>query len=284
MSTVLFRLFKVNAAGQAVHREKLVGRLYCFFVLFFFTVAGTVAQTTEEVQEATESGGNTWFNMRLVEHPWNIGIYGGYANNNLYQGGAEHSRPGKVWENGHGWTAGLLLRFQIFNWLAAQTEAVFITKNHSYYYHIFANKLYNYTTNSFVELPVLLNISISPTGGGWATSLRLYVIGGGFLGVWAASHEKGRNISPSYKTPTYQYDKDYDFDNRRDNRFEYGLVVGLGAQYEINMASIFAECRYNHGLSDLQYTYQYKLVPQMNSTWTVLLGFLINPGKIGAKR
>jgi hypothetical protein len=267
-------------------------RLYWLFVMFFFLAAvGAVAQEDAQAEgnDRTEGGGNTWFNLRPAGNPWYVGLYGGYANNNLYQGGAEHSRPGKVWENGHGWTFGILARFQIFNWLAAQTETVFITKNYGYYYHASGNKLYNDTTNNFVEFPLLLSLSIRPEGGGWATGLRLYANAGGFLGVWAASRETGQNLSASSENPTYQYDKDYEFDDRRDNRFEYGLAAGAGVQYEINWASVFIEFRYNHGLSDLQQAYQYKLVPQMNSTWTVQMGFLVNTGKVkqrktGAKR
>jgi hypothetical protein len=275
-----------------------MARLYCIFVVIFFVAAGAVAQEEAVIQgeagvqeeagiqeeAGVQSEGNTWFNLGPVENRWNIGFYGGYTNNNLYQGGAEHSRPGKIWENGHGWTAGILARYQIFNWLAAQTEAVFITKNYGYRYSAYGNELSNNTVNSFVEIPLFLNVSIRPAGGGWVTGLRLYANVGGSLGVWAASRETGRNLSVVSYNPVYKYDEDYEFDDRRDNRFEYGLAAGLGVQYEKDWAGVFVECRYNYGLSDLQQTYQYELVPQMNSTWTLLLGFLVNPGKIGTKR
>lgn len=265
-----------------------MSRLCWFFgIVFFLAAAGAQAQAEEDVQAAGNArtdGGNTWFNLKAARNPWNIGLYGGYANNDLYQGGAEHSRPGKVWENGHGWTFGILARFQIFNWLALQTEAVFITKNYGYYYRPFGYKMYNDTANSFVEFPLMLNLSIRPAGRGLLAGLRLYANAGGFLGVWAASHEKGRGLSVMSDNPAYLYDKDYEFDDRRDNRFEYGLAAGLGVQYEISRTSVFVECRYNHGLSDLQKTYQYKLAPQMNSTWTVQAGFLVNPGKIKQRK
>jgi hypothetical protein len=247
-------------------------RLRCLLV--FGGILFVAASATAGGQ--TEGGGNPWFNLNLVEHPWYLGVYGGYANNTLYQGGAEHIRAGKVWESGHGWTVGIPARYQIFNWLAVQAEAVFITKNYGYYSHAPFNKPYNETTNSFVEFPLLASLSVNPAG---ITGLRLYINGGGFLGVWAASHEKGE-ILDSTDIVIYKYDEDYEFEDRRDNRFEAGLAGGAGIQYDIRWLSVFAEWRYNYGLTDLQKQYQYDLPPQINDTWTVQLGILVNPGKI----
>ncbi|MDR1374467.1 MAG: PorT family protein [Treponema sp.] len=225
-----------------------------------------------------KDGGNPWFNLKLIEQPWYIGVYGGYANNAIYQGGAENSRPGKIWENGHGFIAAIPARFQIFNWLALQMEAVFITKNYQYYYHSFGHRPYNETTNIFIDFPVLVNLSIRPAG---VRGLRLFVNGGVFLGLWAASHEKGENRTAASDKPIYRYNGWYQFDKRRDNRFDYGLAAGLGVQYDIRWFGVSTEWRYYHSLSDLQKAYQYNLPPQMNSTWTIQFGILINPGKIG---
>lgn len=245
----------------------------CFFV---FCIALILKAAPMGAQ--TEGSRNPWFNLKLVEQPWYIGIYGGYANNTIYQGGAENSRPGKIWKNGHGFVAAIPARFQIFNWLALQMETVFITKNYQYYYHSLGNKPYNETINFFVDFPVLINLSVRPMG---MTGLRLFVNGGAFLGLWAASYERGANHTAASDKPIYRYAGWYQFDKRRDNRFEYGLAAGIGVQYDIRRFGIFAEWRYYHGLSDLQKAYQYNLPPQMNSTWSVQCGILINPGKNG---
>jgi hypothetical protein len=227
------------------------------------------------------------FNLERVEHPWQFGIYGGYAHNTLYQGGAEDSRPGKTYESGHGWTIGLPVRFQIFNWLAVQAEPTFTTKNYGYSLLLEGTDYFNRTTNSFFDVPVLVNLSVPlPVVSG----LRLFANAGFFLGFWAASHEMGRSL-PLPQTPSdppgtyYEYDEDYQFDDRRDNRFDGGLAVGAGVQYEIRWFSVFTEWRFNYSLSDLQKPYQkYGFSPQMNDTWTLHLGILFNPGKIGGKR
>jgi hypothetical protein len=68
------------------------------------------AAAPADAQSEAGSGGNPWFSLKLVEHPWYFGVYGGYANNTLYQGGAENSRPGKIWNSEHGWTVAIPLR------------------------------------------------------------------------------------------------------------------------------------------------------------------------------
>jgi hypothetical protein len=220
--------------------------------------------------------------LQAVEHPWNFGLYAGYANNTLYQGGAEDSRPGKIWQSGDGWTIGLPVRFQIFNWLGVQVEPTFITKNYGYSLLFLGTDYANETTNSFVDFPVMANFSL-PLGLG---GLRLFANAGFFLGYWVASHEKGKNI-PLDQTMSdplgtyYEYDEDYQFDDRRDSRFDGGLVAGAGLEYRFRRFSVFTEWRLNYSLSDLQKPYmKHDFPPQMNDTWTLHLGILINPGAI----
>jgi hypothetical protein len=253
----------------------------CGFMLCACTLLWAPAYA--DAQTENGSGGNQWFSLKPVEHPWYFGVYGGYANNTLYQGGAENSRPGKTYESGYGWTIGVPVRFQIFDWLAVQAEPVFITKNYGYYSPVFGTDYFNQTTNSFVDFPVLVNLSVPLPG---INGLRLFVNGGFFLGVWVTSHENGRTLSLSDpRGAYYEYDEDYEFDERRDSRFDGGLTAGAGVQYEFRWFGVFAEWRYNYSLSDLQKPYQKQdFSPLMNDTWTVQLGIMINPGKIGGKK
>jgi hypothetical protein len=250
---------------------------------------GTNTDVALSVMAPTEadSGGNHWFNLKPVEHPWYFGVYGGYAYNTLYQGGAENSRPGKTWESGHGLTIGLPVRFQIFNWLAVQVEPTFISKNYGYSLLLQGTDYYNQTINSFVDLPVLVNLSVPLAG---INGLRLLVNGGFFLGVWVASHQEGRThpLNQTNADPSglfYEYDEDYQFDDRQDNRFDGGITAGVGIQYERGGFSVFTEGRYHYSLSDLQKPYQTQDVsPLMNDTWTLQIGVLINVGKSGVQQ
>jgi hypothetical protein len=248
------------------------------------------ADAAEDNGGAKTSWYNAWFNLNRQEHPWYFGIAGGNTRNTLYQGGAENYRPDETWEGDGGWTLSLVARYQIFNWLAVQAEPTYITKNYRWRgkdllsstnvkYHE-----YYWTTNGFIDLPLLVNLS-----SGWgsdASRIRVFANAGVFIGVWAHGNEHGKiqriaNTSPSYGTVEvlYPYDTDYEFDERRDNRFDGGLLFGGGLQYEVHAFSFIAEFRYSYSLSDLQKQYQSAgFSPQMNNTWIVQVGALFNPG------
>jgi hypothetical protein len=272
---------------------KAVYRLiFCASVTFLFAAVSLNAQDEQNAQAETGSGGNPWFNLKLAEHPWYFGVYGGWTYNTLYQGGAEDYRPTQAWEGAGGWTIGLPVRYQIFNWLGVQAEPSYITKNYTTRWTGDYKDLgENTTTNGFVEVPLLANLSIGLVGNDNAR-LRLFANAGFFMGVWVYSREQGMapilaDANPLYGTATaaYEYDTLYTFDERRDNRFDAGFLAGFGAQFDVKAFSVFAEGRYNYAFTDLQKQYQkYDFAPQMNDTWSVQAGILINPGLFGGGR
>jgi hypothetical protein len=239
----------------------------------------------ESGDNAKPSWVNAWFNLKMPEHPWYFGISGGWTYNTLYMGGAENYRPTQKWEGANGWTIALSARYQIFNWLAVQAEPSYIAKNYAFKWTgRLEGQAYDNITNGFVELPLLANFSA-----GWGAGsgrIRVFANAGVFIGVWA--HSRGQGVEPSqgntywlYGTSDsfFTYDTAIEFDERRDNRFDGGLLFGAGVQYDIKAFSVFAECRYSYSLSDLQKKYQtVDFVPQMNDTWIVQVGVLFNPG------
>jgi hypothetical protein len=206
-------------------------------------------------------------------------LYGGYANHTLYMGGAEHLEYFKSYEAGHGWTLALPVRFSVFNWLAVQVEAAFITKNYTVRQtgeYAGELNLYDEYTNSFVDFPLMLHFELPLMRSG----VSFFANGGGYLGVWAASHRKGRAITLTTVTArsdkALDYDEDYTFDEAYDNRFDAGLLLGLGVQYNFKPVSVFVEWRYNYSLTDLHKPMQRNQIPYMNDTWTVHAGVLFN--------
>jgi hypothetical protein len=259
--------------------------IFCASVTFLCAAVPLNAQTE------TRSGGNPWFNLKPVEHPWYFGVSGGWTRNTLYQGGAEDYRPTQEWESGGGWTAALIARYQLFNWLGLQAEPSYITKNYATRWtgtYQYLGK--NTTTNGFIEVPLLANLSIG--AGDDNARLRLFVNAGFVMGAWVDSREKGRapilpDTHPLYgsSADTAAYDTVYTFDERRDNRFDAGFLAGFGAQFDLQAFSVFTECRYNYAFTSLQKQYQeHAFAPQMNDTWSVRAGILINPGLLGGSR
>jgi hypothetical protein len=213
------------------------------------------------------------------ENRWFIGIYGGYTNNTLYTGGAEHLEYFKKYEAGHGLTIALPLRFFVFNWAAVQAEPAFIAKNYTVRQtgeYAGALNLYDEYTNSFVDFPLMLHFELPVMQSG----VSVFANGGGYAGFWAASHRKGRAITMTAVQTladwAVDYDEYYAFDERYDNRFDAGLLLGLGVQYDFKPVSVFVEWRYNYSLTDLHKQMQRNQVPSMNDTWTVHAGVLFN--------
>jgi hypothetical protein len=266
----------------------------CFLAALLALMASLPAYAQEVAlkEQGGESWLASWFTLRTPEHPWYFGVYGGGTRNTLYQGGAENYRPTQEWDSGEGWTAGLIARYQVFNWLGVQVEPAYITKNYATRWtgiHKFMGK--NSTTNGFVEFPLLANLSIG--AGDDNARLRLFVNAGFFMGAWVYSREKGvapvlENAYPGYEqinADTWEYDTPYTFDEKRDNRFDGGFLAGFGVQFDLKAFGVFAECRYNYSFSDLQKQYQeHSFAPQKNDTWSVQAGLLINPGLFGGKK
>jgi hypothetical protein len=160
-----------------------------------------------------------------------------------------------------------------------QLEPVFLTKNYTVRQtgeYAGELNLYDEYTNSFVDFPLMLHFELPLMRSG----VSLFASGGGYLGFWAASQRKGRAITQTTDTIggiyAVDYDEDYAFDEADDNRFDAGLLLGLGVQYDFKPASVFVEWRYNYSLTDLHKPMQRNQVPYMNDTWTIHAGVLFN--------
>jgi hypothetical protein len=252
--------------------------------------AGTVA---EAAQAAT---GNAWWNTRMIpfKDAWDFGVYGSWVNNWLNRSGIDYYSSAK-WESADGWSIGLIARYRFYNWLAVQIEPGYITKNYRLKWQNMKNSgvaldFWNLTENGFLEFPIMANISQGWTfrgSPGRDFTLRIFVNAGVFLGAWLYGRETGLanslDNSGRYYVGQQTYDKAYEFDDTRDNRFDGGLLAGLGLEFSWGKtAGFFVEGRYEYSLSDMQKPYQSVVwIPQHNSTWQLRAGVLVNSGIFG---
>jgi hypothetical protein len=208
-------------------------------------------------------------------HHLYIGLSGGYAGNSLYT--STGYRAFTHYETGHAFTVGLTARWAFFDWLSVQAEPSFIQKNYSQVRTEMLSEIHYTVTNSFVDIPILANLN-------WRVYKNLSVFAnvGGYLGVWVNSHIKGtareftENSWDREEVYYYSYNEDVPFDSRRDNQFDAGLLAGLGIKYDAKSFCVYAECRFNYGLTDLQKDYMINKVPRINDTLTVQAGVQFN--------
>jgi hypothetical protein len=229
---------------------------------------GDVAAEAAGAGDMTEEGADTG------EPRWYIGLSGGYASNALHTSTA--GRALTEYENGHGFEFAIPARYQVSPWFAVQAELQYIQRNYTWRRTGQYDRVSSTVTNSFIDLPLLMNFSL---GG---EKLRIFANAGGYMGVWIDSRRKGaqiENTQDPFNSGTvfyHDYDERVEFDERRDARFEAGLLAGLGLQYAFKPFTLFLEGRYYYGLTDLQQDYGYNMVPRMNNTFALTMGVLFN--------
>ncbi|MDR0708737.1 MAG: PorT family protein [Spirochaetaceae bacterium] len=235
--------------------------------------AGISGETGSAVEEEASPG-------KAPPH-WHIGLSGGYANNSLYT--STGGRPLTEYESGHGLELGIPVRYQFSPWFAVQAELRYIQKNYTWRRTGQYDKVYSTVTNSFIDIPLMVNLSL---GG---EKLKVFANTGGYAGLWIDSRRKGTQIENTQDPFSgavfyYDYDEPVEFDDRRDARFEAGLLAGLGLQYAFKPCAIFLEGRYYYGLTDLQQDYGYNMIPRMKSTFALTMGVLFNHNFIKSLR
>lgn len=107
--------------------------------------------------------------------------------------------------------------------------------------------------------------------------IRGFINLGAYVGAWINSFTKGELMEFSDEGDMFYVEQSYEFNSERDNRFDGGVVAGLGAQYNLNPTiSIFAEGRLVYGLSDTQKSYMIDQYHRYNTTMIVQLGVMYN--------
>jgi len=245
-------------------------------------------QTEQGAEAAKKRPAPGYFNFEKPEKRFFWGIYAGYTNTALLRGISSNIEAvyHLYYTSFHGWTVGIPLRFQIFNWLGVQAEFSYTAKN--YYYYINnaggGKKEEAFNINHFLDFPVMANLSY----GFYHDKLHVFTNLGAFLGFWAAGQVFGTFSNPNFNTwakldtssaaPADIDDDDdsYEFDDRRDNRFDAGLLAGLGLQYDTKRLHWTIECRYNFSLTNLNKRYSPVSPYKKNSTFQVQIGVMFD--------
>jgi hypothetical protein len=205
------------------------------------------------------------------------------------------------YKHGDGWTAALVVRFNVFDWLGFQAEFNYIARNYAFDRQdtSFTRYAQSAITKHYIDFPLLANLSyLFPGSGGTAGTphegFRMFTNLGGWVGVWVASHQKSSEAAlsnPSYfdvPKGTFKADaKNGTFDENIDisntdsfNRFDGGLIAGVGVQYDYHRFKVFAEWRNYFSMTDMAKSApDVPHVPSINWwNWTVTVGLMINSG------
>ncbi len=195
-----------------------------------------------------------------------VGVAGGFTHNIL---DAESGYYEREYSSMNGYSVAIPVQYNFYEWFALRTELGYMTKsyrwNRGYISDWFPIEYEEYR-NGYLSIPVMANLSC---GG---KRLRAFVNVGAWVGAWLNGRVSGEVVELMFNEEIMHVDNKYEFDSRRDNRFDAGLLCGIGAEYKIcPQIGLFAEGRYMHGLTNMQKSYK-ESYPRYNSTILVQLG------------
>ncbi|MGH1434110.1 MAG: porin family protein [Lewinella sp.] len=135
-------------------------------------------------------------------------------------------------------TAGVAFILPFSDAVALQPELLYTQKGAKSTYTIAGGEFTNDLTYNYLDIPLLLRISLGDTHG---EGLGIYLNGGGYAGY--AFSGKSKSTSPLGDLET-----DISFDDKDDQRrIDFGVAVGGG----LTLGNLFFDLRYNHGINNI---------------------------------
>ncbi len=209
----------------------------------------------------------------LVLAQWHVGIIGG-IDYNAYSAETHYMKDWK-YKGAAGCTAGLMGQYNFKDWLGLRMELNWIQKNHSLNGpHIITQtgKVIQHISlaskNDYVQVPIMAALSFGNKK--WRGIFNV----GGFGGKWVSKRLNGiatglrinDESAVEFGPKDWQYKS---FVDERDQRFEFGLLVGGGAEWRFSdYWACQVEGRYYYSTTSTQKNYMRIKNPQYNTTYS----------------
>jgi len=211
-----------------------------------------------------------------------IGVFGGYTAN-IIHGYAVNTIIAKL-KAASGYTAGLNIKIRASTHINIHVTPSIITKNYSIVRKdVLLKNVYENVYNTYIQLPVTANYTYS------SERLKGYIGAGFFTAYWLHKQQKGRlpdifstsdviaNNQLTESLTLVNFNKTYKFDNRKDNRIEFGYTATVGAEYLLNsILSICLNIQYFNTLTDQQKKYMVSQIARQNRTLCFCIGISFN--------
>jgi opacity protein-like surface antigen len=180
-----------------------------------------------------------------------------------------------------GFTCGITFHLQIKSGFYAEIAPDITQKNYSINRTDSLTGIYESFVNTYSQLPLIVH-------GIYGNRLKVFADIGLYGAYWFAGKVKGKipdifssntnsNITGESRE-SFQlsgYNEKYQFDRKRDNRWEFGWIVGAGMQYPLNKKySFFVKGTCYQSLTDQQKKYMVNQIPKYNQTFTCSLGMM----------
>ena len=197
---------------------------------------------------------------------WRVGVVGG-ADYNVYRMDQQYMTDFKV-DGRWGATLGVTGQYDVNEWLGVRAELDWTQKNYRRSRVVYSDIDYKYT-NNYLQLPLMASFSFG------AERLRGFCNVGVYGGYWLSSHRKGTDINFFDNDKVISFDEKVDFYDKRDQRWDCGLVGGVGIEYRLaEHWAAQAEARYYYSTTSA--TKQYMRIADYRYNSTTALQLAIN--------
>lgn len=164
-----------------------------------------------------------------------------------------------------GLTAGIVGQYDVSSWLGVRAELSWVQKNYrqTRYHQSVINYRY---TNNYLLLPVMASFGFG--GQQWRGFCHI----GAYGGYWLNSHRAGTDVN-NYTGRSYLINDDVAFNSERDQRFDAGLLGGIGLEYRLTRHwALQTEIRYYYSVVSSQKDYMRIADPRYHSTLALTVG------------
>jgi opacity protein-like surface antigen len=163
--------------------------------------------------------------------------------------------------------------------LSIRSSVSYVQKNYSLNRTGDFKGIYQEFKNSYLQIPLLVaiqkkikDLSFFLQAGGYGAYWNDGIVKGTIPNIFSVSSNENDTETESFNLTSYN--EKYSFDKRKDNRLEFGFVVGCGMDYALNKKSFLRiEADYYDSVTDQQKNYMPAQYPRKNQTVTLLLGY-----------
>jgi len=196
------------------------------------------------------------------------GVSSGYLNTNI------SNRASTSIAYDAGYTFDIPFQYKIKHWLYIETAPGITQKNYTINRTDTFAGIYESFINTYLQLPVMTKFV-------YGNRLQVFGEAGIYCAYWLGGRVQGEvpnifGVASNGDIELSSYNEQYKFNSQVDNRFEFGWIAALGAQYHLTKKymAVFS-CRDYQGLTSQQKNYAVNEIPQYNQTFTFSLGVMM---------
>ena len=197
-----------------------------------------------------------------VHGQWRVGVTAG-TDYNVYTMDKQYESDWQM-QGRWGATIGITGQYDVTNWLGVRADLNWTQKNYRHYRDRLP--IEHKYFNNYLQLPVMASLSM---GG---EKLRGFVNLGVYGGYWLSSHREGLDFN-AFSAMTYSFSEKVEFDSDRDQRWDCGLVGGVGLEYRFAKHwAAQVEARYYYSTTSAQKQYMKVKDYRYNHTTAIQAG------------